>query len=104
MLIGLTSLVALSSAAKGQAVSASGPTRETEIDARPEPITIDLNKTAVLVIDMQNDFGADGGMFERAGIDISGIRAVVPNVQAALAAARATSSCSRPTRATARSC
>lgn len=91
MLIGLTSLVALSSAAKGQAVSASGPTRETEIDARPEPITIDLNKTAVLVIDMQNDFGADGGMFERAGIDISGIRAVVPNVQAALAAARAAS-------------
>jgi ureidoacrylate peracid hydrolase len=43
------------------------------------------------VIDMQNDFGARGGMFDRAGIDISGIRAVVPHVQSVLAAARAAS-------------
>jgi ureidoacrylate peracid hydrolase len=33
----------------------------------------------VIVVDMQNDFGTKGGMFERAGIDISGIqRAVYP--------------------------
>lgn len=37
---------------------------------------------------MQNDFGSVGGMFDRAGIDIGCIRAVVPNVQSALAVAR----------------
>jgi hypothetical protein len=31
------------------------------LDAKPEPITIDAATTAVIVIDMQNDFGAKGG-------------------------------------------
>ena len=43
------------------------------IEAKPESIRIDLGGCAVLVIDMQNDFGAKGGMFNRAGIDISPI-------------------------------
>jgi len=60
-----------------------------EVAARPEPFPLSAAKTAVVVVDMQNDFASDGGMFERAGIDISGIRAIVPNVQAVLAAARA---------------
>lgn len=61
---------------------------KTMIEARPEPFALDTAKTALLVIDMQNDFGAKGGMFERAGIDISGIQAVVPNVQSAIATGR----------------
>ena len=47
--------------------------RMLELDARPAPLLVDLERTAVVVIDMQNDFGAAGGMFELAGIDISGI-------------------------------
>ena len=47
------------------------------IDAKPEPITIERHRTAALVVDMQNDFGAKGGMFDRAGIDISVIQSVV---------------------------
>lgn len=47
--------------------------RMLELDARPAPLLVDPERTAVVVIDMQNDFGAAGGMFERAGIDISGI-------------------------------
>ena len=35
------------------------------IDAKPAPITIDLRRSAIVVIDMQNDFGAKGGMFCR---------------------------------------
>ena len=58
------------------------------IEARPAPVEIDPAKTAVLVVDMQNDFGAEGGMFHRAGIDISAIRrAVAPTVRV-LSAAR----------------
>ena len=53
--------------------------RTLTMDARPQAISINTAKTAVIVVDMQNDFGTKGGMFERAGIDISGIqRAVVP--------------------------
>ena len=58
------------------------------LDARPEPINIDAERTAVLVIDMQNDFGAKGGIFDRAGIDISQIQKVVAPTARVLAAAR----------------
>jgi ureidoacrylate peracid hydrolase len=58
------------------------------IYARPEPITIDLGRAAVLVIDMQNDFGAKGGMFDRAGIDHTHIRRAVPPTVQVVAAAR----------------
>lgn len=58
-------------------------------DARPEPISIDPSHTAVLVVDMQNDFGSVGGMFERAGIDISGISEAVAATAPVLRAARA---------------
>ncbi len=58
------------------------------IEAKPEPTTIDLARTAVVVVDMQNDFGAEGGMFHRAGVDIASIRqAIVPTARV-LAAAR----------------
>ncbi len=56
--------------------------------AQPEPIEMDLTTTAVLVIDMQNDFGSKGGMFDRAGKDISGIQKVVGPTANVLAAAR----------------
>jgi hypothetical protein len=57
--------------------------------ARPEAITIDLDRSAVIVIDMQNDFGAEGGMFDRAGIDIAPIRRLVPRISGVLEDARA---------------
>lgn len=91
MLLGVAGIAAFSSNASAQGAKNPAPPRSANIEARPESISIDLNKTALIVVDMQNDFGAKGGMFERAGIDISGIRAVVPNVQAALTAARAAS-------------
>ncbi len=64
------------------------PTRILTIDAKPEPIAIDAAKTAVIVVDMQNDFGSEGGMFQRAGIDISMIQAAVAPTAKVLAAAR----------------
>lgn len=68
----------------------NGLARAIEIDARPSPIAVSLNTAAVLVIDMQNDFGSKGGMFDLAGIDISGIqRAVAPTAQTLDAARRA---------------
>jgi ureidoacrylate peracid hydrolase len=59
-----------------------------EIDARPSPLEIDPARAAVVVVDMQNDFAADGGMFVRAGVPVAGIRAVVEPTARILAAAR----------------
>lgn len=61
------------------------------IDTQPAPLTIETARTALLVVDMQNDFGAKGGMFDRAGIDISIIQKVVRPIAAAVAAARSAS-------------
>jgi len=58
------------------------------LDAQPEPITIDPERTALLVVDMQNDFGAKGGIFDLAGIDISLIQKVVAPTARVIAAAR----------------
>ena len=72
-----------------QQTAAQAPTgRRITIDAKPEPITIDTAATAVIVVDMQNDFGSKGGMFERAGIDISGIQKAVPTTARVLESAR----------------
>jgi ureidoacrylate peracid hydrolase len=62
--------------------------RLIKIEAKPAPIVVDPAQTAVLVVDMQNDFGSEGGMFHRAGIDISMIQRAVAPTAATLKAAR----------------
>ncbi|MGH9885386.1 MAG: cysteine hydrolase family protein [bacterium] len=51
-------------------------------------MTLDAGSAAVLVVDMQNDFAAKGGMFDRAGIDISGAQRTIAPIASTLAAAR----------------
>lgn len=62
--------------------------RTVVVDAKPDALTIDVSKTAVIVVDMQNDFGAKGGMFDRAGFDLTGIQAAVGPISQVVAAAR----------------
>ena len=38
------------------------------IDAKPAPVPIDIAKTAVIVVDMQNDFGAPDGMCDTVSV------------------------------------
>ena len=52
------------------------------------PISIDAAKTVIIVCDMQNDFGAKGGMFDRAGNDITMIQRAVGPTAKVLASAR----------------
>ncbi len=42
-----------------------------KINAKPAPLEVDLARTAVIVVDMQNAFLSEGGMFDQAGYDIS---------------------------------
>lgn len=58
------------------------------LTTRPELIRIEPSQTAVIVVDMQNAFASPGGMFDLAGIDISGAAPVVDVNRRLLAACR----------------
>jgi ureidoacrylate peracid hydrolase len=64
------------------------PGRIALLPARPHALSLDTTSCAVIVIDMQNDFGTEGGMFHRAGIDISMIQRAVEPTRKVLVAAR----------------
>lgn len=59
------------------------------LPTRPESLEIDLAKTAVVVVDMQNAFASRGGLLDLAGVDIAGADAVVRTIGGILSAARA---------------
>jgi ureidoacrylate peracid hydrolase len=50
---------------------------------------INTAETALIVIDMQNDFAAEGGLVDRLGFDIAPIRKTIGPMTAVLAATRA---------------
>src|SRR6266446_1469108 len=69
--------------------SAAEPKNEmVMLDAKPEPIAVDPARSAVIVVDMENDFAAKGGMFDRAGVDVSGAQKAIGPTAKVLAAAR----------------
>ena len=60
----------------------------TKLEARPEPVDVDLSQSAVVVVDMQNAFASKDGMLDIAGADLSGAPAVVSVIGRILSAAR----------------
>jgi len=89
-LLGLVGATATTLLVRPAAARTGAPIGDTTIrvDAQPGPCQLDTAQTAVLVVDMQNDFGATGGMFDRAGIDISGIRKAIAPTAEVISAAR----------------
>jgi ureidoacrylate peracid hydrolase len=61
---------------------------QTTIEGSPEPIRIRISQTAVVVVDMQNDFCSNGGLFDCAGINISAVQKAVEPTRKVLSAAR----------------
>jgi nicotinamidase-related amidase len=49
----------------------------TVVQAEPEPISIDVDRTALVIIDMQRDFLLPGGFGESLGNDVSRLTAAV---------------------------
>jgi ureidoacrylate peracid hydrolase len=62
--------------------------RNVELSAEPAPITIDLDRTALIVVDMQNAFASPGGMLDLAGIDVRLAGDVIANARLVREAAR----------------
>jgi ureidoacrylate peracid hydrolase len=61
---------------------------EVVIQAEPDPITIDLDRTALIVVDMQNAFASPGGLLDLAGIDVRQAGDAVANARLVCDAAR----------------
>lgn len=59
------------------------------IDAAPSPVAVDLDDTALLVIDMQKDFLYPGGFGDFLGNDVTLLQRAVEPIGRVLAAARA---------------
>jgi ureidoacrylate peracid hydrolase len=59
-----------------------------KLEAKPEPVDVDLSQSAVVVVDMQNAFASKDGMLDIAGADLSGAPAVVDVIARILSAAR----------------
>jgi len=53
------------------------PVRAVEIAAEPQAVTVDTNRSALIVVDMQNDFCAKGGYLDYRGIDVTPDRAPI---------------------------
>ena len=62
--------------------------RTVTLPARPEPIRVRVDNTAVVVIDMQNAYASPGGYLDLAGFDIDGAARVIEQSAKVLDTAR----------------
>jgi ureidoacrylate peracid hydrolase len=51
------------------------------LEAEPQPLIINIDRTAVIIVDMQNAFVKEGGMFHRWGIDVSANQTVIDPIK-----------------------
>jgi ureidoacrylate peracid hydrolase len=58
------------------------------LPAQPQDIVVDLNKSALIVIDMQNDFCTRGGWFDSLGVPLDGIARLYDPIRRTVAALR----------------
>src|SRR5262249_21198671 len=63
--------------------------REIQLHALPQSVLLDLSRTALIVIDMQNDFCAPDGWMASLGADVAPARALAGPINRATAAMRA---------------
>jgi ureidoacrylate peracid hydrolase len=62
--------------------------RTIDLPAQPSSLALDLDRTALIVVDMQNAFASPGGMLDLAGIDVRPARDVIANAAMVVEAAR----------------
>jgi ureidoacrylate peracid hydrolase len=62
--------------------------RRVVLPARPEPLSLVVEETAVVVVDMQNAYASPGGYLDLAGFDISGAKAAISAIAETVEVAR----------------
>ena len=79
----------------GRGIAEAGVGRElvgariVTLPARPEPVRVAVDDTAIVVIDMQNAYASPGGYLDLAGFDIAGAGKVIEQSAKVLETARA---------------
>jgi ureidoacrylate peracid hydrolase len=68
--------------------SARGKGRFVTLPARPEPLRVAVDETAIVVIDMQNAYASKGGYVDLAGFDIQGAAGTIGQIAKVLGTAR----------------
>jgi nicotinamidase-related amidase len=63
--------------------------RAIELSAQPQDLIVDLARTALIIVDMQNDFCGEDGWIASMGIDFPAARAMVEPINQVAAALRA---------------
>jgi ureidoacrylate peracid hydrolase len=66
----------------------SGRGRTVTLPARPEPLRVSVEETAIVVIDMQNAYASEGGYVDLAGFDISGAAGTIGQIAKVLETGR----------------
>ncbi|WP_406118810.1 cysteine hydrolase family protein [Streptomyces sp. NBC_00989] len=64
------------------------PSRSAELCAEPTPIVLDPSRTALVVVDLRNDFCAPGGWLAGIGVDVSVLATAVELSAQVVSAAR----------------
>jgi ureidoacrylate peracid hydrolase len=59
-----------------------------KLNAKPEPIEVAFERSAIVVVDMQNAFASKGGMLDIAGVNLTDAPRVVHTIRGILDAAR----------------
>lgn len=65
------------------------PACPVTLPAQSKPITVDVASSAIIIIDMQNDFCAEGGWLHHIGVDVAPARRPIAQLAALLPALRA---------------
>ena len=73
----------------GAVETGSGRGRTVTLPARPEPLRVSVEETAIVVIDMQNAYASKGGYVDLAGFDISGAAGTIGQIARVLETGRA---------------
>lgn len=62
----------------------ASPIEEIYMESLPQRLRVDRRKTAVVIIDMQNDFCSKGGWLDYIGVDVSPARRPISRLQKSL--------------------
>jgi ureidoacrylate peracid hydrolase len=68
--------------------TSDSPATSIVLPARPEALRLDIRRTALIVVDMQNAYATAGGYLDIAGFDISGAAPAIRQIAIAADAAR----------------